>query len=72
MSNSLKDMLSPEMRNIMERYHRLGLLCENMGLKNVNSNNPISVLKEIEKHKGHKDYEEIKNLCKKLTKIERK
>ena len=70
--NALKDMLSPEMRNIMEKYQRLGFLCERIGIEKNKTQLPIFILEEIEKHKNHKDYDEIVNLCKKLTKISKK
>lgn len=72
MSNTLQDMISPELRNIMEKYQRLGFLCERIGIETNKTHMPLYILDEIEKYKNHKDYEEIVNLCNKLIKIEKK
>lgn len=70
--NTLKDMLSPEMRNILEKYSRLGFLTKRMGIASTKVQDPLFILSKIEDYKDHFDYEEVKNLCNKLTKIEKK
>ena len=70
--NTLKDLLSPEMRNILEKYSRLGFLTQRMGIAKTKVQDPIFILNKIEDFRDHNDYEEVKNLCIKLTKIDKK
>ena len=75
MKNQLKDMVSPEVRNILDRYRRLSFLINQMGINipaDKNSHDVFFILEKIENYKSHKHYKEVVDLCNKLTKINKK
>ena len=75
MKNQLKDIVSPEVRNILERYRRLSFLTKEIGISipsSKNSHDVFFILEKIENYKSHKHYKEVVDLCNKLTKITKK
>ena len=68
--NTIEDLLTPEVRNILKKYKRLGYLTESMGVEK-NKCQDLKYLSDLSKYKGHKNYEEVKNLVRKLLKIKK-
>jgi hypothetical protein len=71
--NSLGDMLNPEVRNILEKLKRLGVLTYQMGI-DTDKGTDIQWLQEnLEKtYSDHKNFKEVINLMAKLNKINKK
>ena len=74
MSNRLSDNIKPEVKNILQKYHRLGVLLEKLSV-------PAEQKKKIDLiwlkdnlpflNKGHQHLEETINLINKLTIIKK-
>tara|TARA_R110000824_G_scaffold206477_4_gene391563 strand:- start:716 stop:967 length:252 start_codon:yes stop_codon:yes gene_type:complete len=71
-SNTLGDLIKPEVRNILEKYHRLGYLTETIGIKNTKTQDLLYIEKELKKYKDHKLYNETSNLINKLLTLNKK
>lgn len=69
--NQLADLISPETRNILEKYRRLSMLCTGMGIEGKYTTDLIYLIEKLPTIK-HKDQEEAMNLVTKLIKINKK
>ena len=71
--NSLGDMLNPEVRNILEKLKRSGVLTYQMGIE-TDKGTDIKWLREnLEKtYSDHKNFKEVINLMAKLNKTNNK
>lgn len=70
-TNTISDLLNPQVRNILKKYKRLGSLAESMGIPEDKCQD-LEYLSDLTKFKKHKHYEEVKNLVDKLLKIQKK
>ena len=70
--NILGDLIKPEVRNILEKYKRLGYLIETIGIKNTKTQDLLYIEKELKKYKDHKLYDETSNLINKLLTLNKK
>tara|TARA_Y100000766_G_C18559798_1_gene437100 strand:+ start:147 stop:398 length:252 start_codon:yes stop_codon:yes gene_type:complete len=68
--NSLGDMLNPEVRNILEKLKRLGVLTYQMGVDNDKGTDIKWLSENLEKtYSDHKNFKEVIDLCVKLKKL---
>lgn len=70
--NMLGDLINPEVRNILEKYQRLGYLTETIGIKASKTQDLLYIQRELENYKEHKCYTEASNLTNKLLTINKK
>lgn len=69
--STLADLMSPETKNILEKYKRLSSICKEMGIEGEHSTDLIYILDFVPKL-NHKNKEEAINLANKLIKIQKK
>tara|TARA_R100000900_G_scaffold138974_1_gene118326 strand:+ start:103 stop:348 length:246 start_codon:yes stop_codon:yes gene_type:complete len=69
---TLADLINPEVRNILEKYKRLGVLVESIGIPASSNQDLLFIQKELDKYKDHKLYAETLNLTNKLLTITKK
>jgi hypothetical protein len=69
-TSTLADLISPESRNILEKYRNLSRLTKEIGIKEDKWNDLIFLSKELPKI-SHKNKDEAINLVNKLLKIKK-
>jgi len=69
-TSTLADLISPESRNILEKYRRLSRITQEIGIKEDKWNDLIFLSEELPKI-SHKNKEEAINLVNKLLKIKK-
>lgn len=69
--STLGDLISPETKNILEKYKRLSSLCKEMGIDGAKSTDLLHISEVVPKLQ-HKNKEEAINLVNKLIKIQKK
>ena len=69
---TLGDLIKPEVRNILEKYKRLGYLIETIGINATKTQDILYIEKELKKYKDHKLYNETSNLINKLLTLNKK
>ena len=70
---SLGDMMNPEVRNILEKLKRLGILTTKMGVDEDKATDFKWLSENLEKlYSDHKNFKEVINLMAKLHQINKK
>lgn len=70
---SLGDLLNPEVRNILEKLKRLGVLTTQMGVDDDKATDFKWLSENLQKlYSDHKNFKEVINLMAKLQQIKKK